>query len=156
MVEVTSTETVQEPEIPPLFAGTLPPRSESVRPTIVIVPPQVVDAFAGLAKLNPAGRVSDQATGSVESVSAKLFGLYTTTVRVETPPAEMLMGLKLLLISASRLTWALTELAFKKLEMNTADASRTARPFIKGCVLPILELIVFLLPRGRMAAGDEI
>ena len=51
VVEVTSTDTLHEPGVTAVWAGTVPPLNEKVVPpgTVVTLPPQVVDALAGLA-----------------------------------------------------------------------------------------------------------
>ena len=55
VVEVTSTETVHEPGVTAVWAGTVPPLNEKVVPpgTVVTLPPQVVEALAGLAMRIP-------------------------------------------------------------------------------------------------------
>jgi hypothetical protein len=108
MVEVTFTVTVQEPGVDPTCAGTVPPIKDNVLPTAVTIPPQVVVVLGGEAKFKPAGkRSSVQAGGVVERVRANEFGLKMLTLRVDVPPADMDIGLKLLLICAGRdIPWA--------------------------------------------------
>ena len=70
--------------------------------TVIVLPPATVAAaallhvpptFAGLATCNPAGRVSTKPT--FDNAPAPV-GLVTLNVRTETPPALMVVGLKLL------------------------------------------------------------
>ena len=53
--EVTRTETVQDPAVDPVCAGTVPPLNDKVvePDAAVTVPPQVFVTFAGLAMTSP-------------------------------------------------------------------------------------------------------
>lgn len=56
VVEVTSSDTVHDPGVTPVCAGTVPPLNDKVVPpdTAVTEPPQVLDALTGFAIWIPA------------------------------------------------------------------------------------------------------
>ncbi|EKD88489.1 MAG: hypothetical protein ACD_34C00506G0001 [uncultured bacterium] len=90
-------------------AGTVPPINEIVVPKIETVPPlQVVEAFAGLAKVTPEGNVLEIAEGIVDNVNGKLFGLVMVMVKTEVPPEPIVVGVKKLFTCA----WKETSCAF--------------------------------------------
>jgi hypothetical protein len=94
--------TVQEPGVTPTCAGTVPPFRDSVVPTALTIPPQVVVVFAGTAKFKFALRMDRSSVHAfvLERISANEFGLNMLTLSVDVPPAGMEIGLKLLLICA--------------------------------------------------------
>jgi hypothetical protein len=98
---VTSIPTVHSPGVIPLCAGTIPPlRANVVDPgTAVILPPQVLETFAGFAIDNP-GCTPTRLSVQEALVSGNEFGLYIVTLRRDMPPDEIAIGVKLLLISA--------------------------------------------------------
>jgi hypothetical protein len=102
VLEVTLIATVQEPGVDPACAGTLPPVNVKLVPpdTAVTVPPHELDRPAGFAIVIPAGKLSVNAA----FVNANGFGLKIDTLNREMPPDGMLIGEKLLLISAGTLT----------------------------------------------------
>jgi hypothetical protein len=103
VVEVTLTETVHDPGIAPVWAGTVPPlREKEVAPaTAVTVPPQVFVSPTEPAMLRP-GWTLTRLSVQEASVSANPLGLKTVTLRRDTSPAAIEMGEKLLFISAGK------------------------------------------------------
>ena len=76
VVEVTSTETVQDPGVEPVCLGTVPPLSDSRVPpgVAVTVPPHVLDTFGGLAILIP-GWMETRLSVQLALVKSNEFGL---------------------------------------------------------------------------------
>ena len=97
--ETTVTVTWQRPGVSPLFAGIVPPVSESaaVPGAAATTPPHVVVAFAGDAIVTLAGRVSVNAA----PVAGSGFGFSRSTVRVDGSPMETVSGVKLLLTATA-------------------------------------------------------
>ena len=94
--EVTLMDTVHDPGVDPVWAGTVPPLNDMVvEPAgAVTVPPQVFAVTP--TTVIPAGKLSVHEA----LVSANAFGLKMVTLRRDTPPAGMEIGEKLLFISA--------------------------------------------------------
>src|SRR5258708_70850 len=80
VVLVISTETVHE-----AFAASVPPDklTDVAFATAVVVPPQVLFAFGGLARINPAGRIS---VNAIPVRSTFVFGFWMVKVKVVKPP----------------------------------------------------------------------
>jgi hypothetical protein len=98
VVDVTLTETVQDPGVEPDWAGTVPPLKDMVvEPAgAVTVPPQVFPDIP--TTVIPAGKLSVQDA----FVSGNALGLKMVTRRSEVAPAAMDIGEKVLLISAGK------------------------------------------------------
>jgi hypothetical protein len=98
VVEVTLTDTVQDPAVDPVWAGTVPPlRDMLVEPAAAVTePPQVFPLTPTI--VIPVGKLSVHDA----LVSAKGLGLKTVTRRRDVPPEAMEIGVKLLFISAGR------------------------------------------------------
>ena len=98
----------------PTAAGIVPPENEKlVAPdTAVTPPPQVLDAFAGVAMTTVPGRLSVNAV----AVAAAGLLLIRMTVSVDVCPAETLVGLNVLL----------TPMAARATDGTTSTAANSA------------------------------
>jgi hypothetical protein len=101
VVEVTSIDTVHEPGVAPTWAGTVPPLNDKTVPpaTAVTVPPQLLLRFTGFAIEIP-GWTPTKLSVQEALVSWNAFGLNMVTLKRETPPDAIAMGVKLLFICA--------------------------------------------------------
>jgi hypothetical protein len=99
-IEVTLTDTVHDPGVPPDCAGTVPPFKEIVEEpgaaVTVLLGPQVFVTEGGLATSISGGIASVQEA----LVNGNEFGLYMLIRRKVIPPEEIKLGEKLLFISA--------------------------------------------------------
>jgi len=129
VVAVTLTDTVHDPGVDPDWAGTVPPLKDMVvEPAgAVTVPPQVFAVTP--TTVIPAGKLSVHAA----LVSTNEFGLKMVTRRREVAPAAMLIGEKVLLISAGKnMPWAYAFCpGLTRKEMISAT---TRKGFIDFCI----------------------
>ena len=109
VVDVTSTDIVQEPGVEPTWAATVPPLKEMVVVPVLAMtmPPHVLSRFEGVAILKPACRPTRLSVKETLS-SWKVFGLKMLISSREVSPAMMEIGVNRLLI------WAENESAWTR------------------------------------------